>query len=75
MLRPYSAGCSAGRGFGVSQNIAGRSNRKRNQVPRTIQSSRIGPITPAAVTMSEIVPTSAIRPPYYGDSAFNVLLR
>ena len=43
---PYSAGCSASRG--VSQNRAGRTNRKSSRVPCVAHQIASAPSTPAA---------------------------
>ena len=56
--RSYSAACMAPRGRGAMQKRSGRSNRKVMPVARTAQHIASAPMTPAMVTMSDIVPTS-----------------
>src|SRR6185369_4060132 len=58
----HSAGCIAGIRAGLSRAQAGRSNRKRSRVPRTAQYQASAPMTPTAVTISEMVPRSVMMP-------------
>src|SRR4051812_4432430 len=58
----HSAGCMAGIRAGLTRAHAGRANRKRSGVPRTAQYQAKAPMTPAAVTSSEMVPRSVMMP-------------
>jgi len=54
----YSAGCMATRGRGAMWNRSGRSNRKLARAWRIAHQMTDAPMTPAAVTGTNMVPTS-----------------